>query len=57
MTAMETNVAVNGMTRIALMESPGPGHGRRGFLVQRHHESGGIVIVLACPSRAIPATV
>jgi hypothetical protein len=26
------------------MESPGPGHGHRGFLVQRNHESGGIVI-------------
>jgi hypothetical protein len=45
-TARETKVAVNDMTRVRLMESPGPGHGHRGFLVQRNHESGGIVIVL-----------
>jgi len=31
------------------MESPGPGHGHRGFLVQRNHESGGIVIVYSVP--------
>ena len=33
------------------MESPGPGHGHRGFLVQRNHESGGIVIVYSLPER------
>jgi hypothetical protein len=33
------------------MESPGPGHGDRGFLVQRNHESGGIVIVFSLPER------
>ena len=37
------------MTRVRLMESPGPGHGHRGFLVQRNHESGGIVIVYSVP--------
>ena len=31
------------------MESPGPGHGHRGFLVQRNHESGGIVIGVILP--------
>ena len=31
------------------MESPGPGHGHRGFLVQRNHESGEIVIVYSLP--------
>ena len=31
------------------MESPGPGHGHRGFLVQRNHEFGGIVIVVILP--------
>ena len=31
------------------MESPGPGHGHRGFLVQRNHESGGIVIAMILP--------
>jgi hypothetical protein len=41
-TAMETKVAVNVMTRDRLMESPGPGRGHRGFRVQRNHESGGI---------------
>jgi hypothetical protein len=46
---METKVAVNDMTRVRLMESPGPGHGHRGFLVQRNHESGGIVIVYSLP--------
>jgi hypothetical protein len=34
------------------MESPGPGHGHRGFLVQRNHESGGIVIVYSVPERS-----
>ena len=48
-TARETKVAVNDMTRVRLMESPGPGHGHRGFLVQRNHESGGIVIVYSVP--------
>jgi hypothetical protein len=48
-TAMETNVAANDMTRDRLMESPGPGHGHRGFLVQRNHESGEIVIVYSLP--------
>jgi hypothetical protein len=33
------------------MESPGPAHGHRGFLVQRNHESGGIVIVYSLPER------
>jgi len=33
------------------MESPGSGHGHRGFLVQRNHESGGIVIVYSLPER------
>jgi hypothetical protein len=33
------------------MESPGPGCGHRGFLVQRNHESGGIVIVFSLPER------
>ena len=33
------------------MDSPGPGHGHRGFLVQRNHESGGIVIVYSLPER------
>jgi hypothetical protein len=33
------------------MESPGPGHGHRGFLVQRNHESGGIVIAYSLPER------
>jgi hypothetical protein len=33
------------------MERPGPGHGDRGFLVQRNHESGGIVIVYSLPER------
>ena len=50
----------DGNTRILtdrLMESPGPGHGHRGFLVQRNHEFGGIVIVCSCPKGAIPATV
>jgi hypothetical protein len=31
------------------MESPGPGHGHRGFLVQRNHESGVIVIGVILP--------
>ena len=31
------------------MESPGPGHGHRGFLVQRNHEFGGIVIGVILP--------
>src|SRR3981081_4247365 len=48
---METKVAANDMTRVRLMESPGPGHGHRGFLVQRNHESGGIVIVCNLPER------
>jgi hypothetical protein len=48
-TARETKVAVNDMTRVRLVESPGPGHGHRGFLVQRNHESGGIVIVYSVP--------
>ena len=48
---METKVAKNVMTRDRLMESPGPGHGHRGFLVQRNHESGGIVIVFSLPER------
>ena len=48
-TARETKVAVNDMTRVRLMESPGPGHGHRGFLMQRNHESGGIVIVYSVP--------
>jgi hypothetical protein len=48
---METKVAVNDMTRVRLMESPGPGHGHRGFLVQRNHESGEIVIVYSLPER------
>ena len=48
---METKVAVNDMTRDHLMESPGPGHGHRGFLVQRNHESGEIVIVYSMPAR------
>ena len=34
------------------MESPGPGHGHRGFLVQRNHESGGIVIGVTLPRGA-----
>jgi hypothetical protein len=34
------------------MESPGPGHGHRGFLVQRNHESGGIVIAYSLPDRS-----
>ena len=46
---METKVAVNDMARVRLRESPGPGHGHRGFLVQRNHESGGIVIVYSVP--------
>jgi hypothetical protein len=46
---METKVAVNDMTQVRLMESPGPGHGHRGFLVQRNHESGEIVIVYSLP--------
>ena len=50
-TARETKVAVNDMTRVRLMESPGPGHGNRGFLVQRNHESGGIVIVYRLPEK------
>jgi hypothetical protein len=55
---METKVAANDMTRVRLMESPGPGHGHRGFLVQRNHESGGIVIVFtACPKGVVSATV
>jgi hypothetical protein len=48
---MDTRVAVNDMTRVRLRESPGPGHGHRGFLVQRNHESGGIVIVYSLPER------
>jgi hypothetical protein len=48
---METKVAVNDMTRVRLMESPGPGHGHRGFLVQRNHESGRIVIVYSLPEK------
>ena len=48
---MDTKVAANDMTRVRLMESPGPGHGHRGFLVQRNHESGGIVIVFSLPER------
>ena len=48
---METKVAVNDMTRLRLMESPGPGHGHRGFLVQRNHEFGEIVIVYSLPER------
>jgi hypothetical protein len=52
-TAMETKVAVNGMTRMALMESPGPEDAvTRGFLVQRNHESGGIVIAYSLPERS-----
>ena len=39
------------MTRVRLMESPGPGHGHRGFLVQRNHESGEIVIAYRLPER------
>jgi hypothetical protein len=39
--------ALPDMTRVRLMESPGPGYGHRGFLVQRNHESGGIVIVFS----------
>jgi hypothetical protein len=55
---METKVAANDMTQVRLMESPGPGHGHRGFLVQRNHESGGIVIVFtACPKGVVSATV
>ena len=50
-TARETKVAVNDMTRVRLMESPGPGHGHRGFLVQRNHESGRIVIVYSLPEK------
>jgi hypothetical protein len=50
-TAMDTKVAVNDMTRVRLMESPGPGHGHRGFLVQRNHESGEIAIVYSLPER------
>ena len=46
---METKVAVNDMTQVRLMESPGPGHGHRGFLVQRNHEFGEIVIVYSLP--------
>jgi hypothetical protein len=46
---MDTKVAANDMTRVRLMESPGPGHGHRGFLVQRNHESGGIVIGVILP--------
>jgi hypothetical protein len=34
------------------MESPGPGHGHRGFRVQRNHESGGIVIGVILPRSA-----
>jgi hypothetical protein len=48
---METKVAVNDMTQVRLMESPGPGHGHRGFLVQRNHESGEIVSVYSLPER------
>ena len=48
-TARETKVAVNDMTRVRLVESPGSGHGHRGFLVQRNHEFGGIVIVYSVP--------
>ena len=48
---METKVAVNDMTRVRLMESPGPGHGHRGFLVQRNHEFGEIVIAYRLPER------
>ena len=48
-TARETKVAVNDMTRVRLIESPGPGHGHRGFVVQRNHESGEIVIVYSLP--------
>jgi hypothetical protein len=33
------------------MESPGPGHGHRGFLVQRNHESGRIVIAYSLPEK------
>jgi hypothetical protein len=33
------------------MESPGPGYGHRGFLVQRNHESGDIVIVYSVPEK------
>ena len=44
---METKVAKNDMTRHRLNRKPRwPAHGHRGFLVQRNHESGGIVIGL-----------
>jgi hypothetical protein len=36
------------------MESPGPGYGYRGFLVQRNHESGGIVIGVSLPRGELP---
>ena len=51
-TAMEAKVAVNEHDTDRLMESPGPGHGHRGFLVQRNHESGGIVIGVTLPRGA-----
>jgi hypothetical protein len=49
---METKVAKNDMTRDRLNRKPRwPAHGHRGFLVQRNHESGGIVIVFSLPER------
>jgi hypothetical protein len=49
---METKVAKNDMTLDRLNRKPRwPAHGRRGFLVQRNHESGGIVIVFSLPER------
>jgi hypothetical protein len=51
-TAMDTKVAKNDMTRARLNRKPRwPAHGHRGFLVQRNHESGGIVIVFSLPER------